>query len=155
VLCYVPVAMLGFHPVLLMLFSFGAAIQIVCHTTRFGRWGWWDHIFMSPTNHGVHHSRNPMYIDTNYGGGTVLWDRLFGTWKLLDREPMVFGVTHAVNSTNLIKVYFWEYAFLWRDLKAAPTWRARLDVLFGRPGYTFEAPQPQVAPTAVPALAAE
>ncbi len=140
VLVYVPVSMLGFHPALLSLFMLFAAIQLICHTARFGRWGWWDKYFCSPTIHAVHHARNPIYMDKNLGGGINFWDHYLGTLQLATDEKMVFGITHAVNSTNLIKVYFWEYTYLARDFWHAPTLKDKLVVLFGRPGETFEAP---------------
>jgi sterol desaturase/sphingolipid hydroxylase (fatty acid hydroxylase superfamily) len=151
IFAYTPVAMLGFNPILILLFSAGAALQIVCHTTRFGAWGWWDWYMMSPTNHQVHHAKNPIYIDKNYGAGTMFWDRLLGTYQHIENEKLAFGVTHAVNSTNLLKVYFNEYRYLWRDFVAAPNWKLKLEVLFGRPGYTFEAPSKAAAPAPVAA----
>jgi sterol desaturase/sphingolipid hydroxylase (fatty acid hydroxylase superfamily) len=149
-------ALLGFHPLLTALFGIFVAFQLFCHTARFGTWGSWDKFGMSPTNHGIHHSRNPVYMDRNYGGGTVLWDRIFGTYASYDGERMVYGITHEVKSTNLMVVYFNEYVYLWRDFFAAPDWKTKLQVLFGRPGETFEAPaQPaSVKNDAVPAPAA-
>ena len=132
--------LLGFHPLLVTLFGSFIVFQLFCHTARFGTWGWWDLIFMSPTNHGIHHSRNAVYMDRNYGGFTIIWDRLLGSHAAFDGERMVYGVTHAPNSTNLIVVLTNEYVYLWRDFFAAPTWREKLIVLFGRPGETFEAP---------------
>jgi len=130
----------GLHPLLVTLFGAGIVFQLFCHTARFGTWGWWDRIFMSPSNHGIHHSRNPVYMDRNYGGFTVIWDRLLGSHAAFAGERMVYGVTHAPNSTNLIVVLVNEYVYLWRDFFGAPKWKAKLQVLFGRPGETFEAP---------------
>jgi hypothetical protein len=86
-------------------------------------------------------------MDRNLGGGCNFWDHYLGTLQLATDEKMVFGITHAVNSTNLIKVYFWEYTFLWRDFRHAPTLKDKLIVLFGRPGETFEAPAHGAAST--------
>jgi sterol desaturase/sphingolipid hydroxylase (fatty acid hydroxylase superfamily) len=158
VIVMLPLAMLGFHPAVLFVFTALAGIQLICHTARFGRWGWWDRHFVSPTIHGVHHSRNPIYMDRNLGGALNIWDRLFGTFQMATDEKMVFGITHTVGSTNLIKVLFWEYTFLWRDFIHAPTLKDRLIVLFGRPGETFEAPAhaadkaPSSAPAVLPAF---
>lgn len=140
VIVYVPLAMVGFHPGVLFLFTILAGIQLICHTARFGRWGWWDTYFVSPTIHGVHHARNPIYMDRNLGGALNVWDHVFGTYQNATDEKLVYGITHAVKSNNVIKVLFWEYTFLARDLFYAPTWKDRLVVLFGRPGETFEAP---------------
>ena len=132
--------LLGFHPAGVMLFGAFISFQLFCHTSRFGTWGWWDTTFMSPSNHGIHHSRNPVYMDRNYGGFTVIWDRLLGTHASFEGERMIYGITHAPNSTNFITLLINEYIYLWRDFFAAPTWAEKIKVLFGRPGETFEAP---------------
>jgi sterol desaturase/sphingolipid hydroxylase (fatty acid hydroxylase superfamily) len=150
-------AMIGFHPGVLFLFTILAGIQLICHTARFGRWGWWDTYFVSPTIHGVHHARNPIYMDRNLGGALNVWDHVFGTYQNATEEKLVYGITHSLKAetkvkvpffnvsfslghNNPIKVLFWEYSFLGRDLWYAPTWKDKMIVLFGRPGETFEAP---------------
>jgi sterol desaturase/sphingolipid hydroxylase (fatty acid hydroxylase superfamily) len=151
VIVYVPLAMVGFHPGVLFLFTILAGIQLIAHTARFGRWGWWDIYFVSPTIHGVHHARNPIYMDRNLGGALNIWDHVFGTYQNATDEKLIYGITHAPKSNNPFKVLFWEYGFLARDFWYAPTLKDKLIVLFGRPGETFEAP-PKAA-TAKPAAA--
>jgi len=140
VIVYVPLAMLGFHPGVLFLFTILAGIQLICHTARFGRWGWWDYLFVSPTIHGVHHARNPIYMDRNLGGALNFWDHVFGTYQCATEEKFIYGITHAPKSNNVFKVLFWEYTFLARDFWHAPTLKDKVIVLFGRPGETFEVP---------------
>jgi sterol desaturase/sphingolipid hydroxylase (fatty acid hydroxylase superfamily) len=157
VIVYVPLAAIGFHPGVLFLFTILAGIQLICHTARFGRWGWWDTYFVSPTIHGVHHARNPIYMDRNLGGALNFWDHVFGTYQNATGERLIYGITHTLreetkvkvpftgwtltlSSNNPIKVLFWEYSFLARDFWHAPTWKDKFIVLFGRPGETFEAP---------------
>ena len=161
VVVFLPLAMMGFHPIVLFLFTPLAGIQLICHTARFGRWGWWDKWFVSPTIHGVHHARNPIYMDRNLGGALNIWDHVFGTYQNATEEKLVYGVTHAPKSSNVFKVLFWEYSYLFRDFVHAPTLKEKLIVLFGRPGETFEAPpkgigslgdaEPAMLPTAVAA----
>jgi sterol desaturase/sphingolipid hydroxylase (fatty acid hydroxylase superfamily) len=139
VIVFAPLAMIGFHPMVLFLFTSLTGIQLICHTARFGRWGWWDRWFVSPTIHGVHHARNPIYMDRNLGGASNLWDHIFGTYQNATEERPVYGITHSPNSNNIFKVLFWEYSFLARDFIHAPGMKAKLIVLFGRPGETFEA----------------
>jgi len=143
VITFTWLSMMGFHPMVLFLFSTLTAVQLICHTARFGRWGWWDKFFCSPTIHGVHHARNPLYMDRNLGGATSFWDHVFGTYQNATEEKLIYGVTHSPKSTNIIKVLFWEYTFLWRDFIHAPTLKDKIVVLFGRPGETFEVPWPQ------------
>jgi sterol desaturase/sphingolipid hydroxylase (fatty acid hydroxylase superfamily) len=157
VIVYVPLAMIGFHPGVLFLFTILAGIQLICHTARFGRWGWWDTYFVSPTIHGVHHARNPIYMDRNLGGALNVWDHVFGTYQNATEERLIYGITHSLKTetrvkvpffnysfslgaNNPIKVLFWEYSFLARDFWHAPTWKDKVIVLFGRPGETFEVP---------------
>lgn len=151
---FVPLCMLGFHPVVLFMFTTIAAIQLICHTARFGRWGWWDTWFVSPVIHGVHHARNPLYMDKNLGGALNVWDHIFGTYQNATEEKLIYGVTHSPNSTNVIKVLFWEYTYLVRDFVHAPTLKDKILVLVGRPGETFEVPvgaRPTVEPAQAPA----
>ena len=140
VIVMTPLAMMGFHPLVLFLFSSLASIQLIAHTARFGRWGWWDIWFISPTIHGVHHARNPIYMDRNLGGITNLWDHVFGTFQNATDEKLIYGVSHRLNSNNIVKVLFYEYTFLVRDFIHAPSIKDKMIVLFGRPGETFEAP---------------
>jgi len=137
---FLPLCMMGFHPLVLFLFSSLTAVQLICHSARFGRWGLWDYVMCSPVIHGVHHARNPIYMDKNLGGATNFWDHLFGTYQNATEEKIIYGVTHTPPSNNVIKVLFWEYTFLFRDLVNAPTLASKIQVLFGRPGETFEAP---------------
>ncbi len=95
VIVFVPLAMVGFHPLVLFLFTTLAGIQLICHTARFGRWGWWDKWFVSPTIHGVHHARNPIYMDRNLGGALNVWDHVFGTYQNATDEKLIYGVTHS------------------------------------------------------------
>lgn len=142
VIAYAPAVALGFHPVLLVMFAINAsAFQTFCHTQRLGRFApWFEKTFVTPSNHIVHHACNPEYLDKNYGGLLVLWDRIFGTYQpLLDTVPAKFGITKQVNSSNPVTIVTHEFKNLWRDFSAAPTWRLKFGVVFGKPGKTFEA----------------
>lgn len=138
VLVYTPVAMLGFDPLWILAMLSLAIFQVFIHTDRIGRMGLFDYIFCSPANHAIHHARNPQYVDKNYGGVTVIWDHVFGTFALPGKEKIKYGVTHRVSSGNVFKIWWSEFGHLIRDAAKAPTWRDKLIVLFGRPGETFE-----------------
>lgn len=76
------------------------------HTQHVARHGWLDRVFGTPSNQRVHHVRNGIYIDRNYGGILILWDRLFGTFQEeRDDEPVVFGVRKPLASWNP----FWRW----------------------------------------------
>jgi len=145
-LIWAPLVLLGFHPVVLVLFATTApSFQTFCHTRRLGRFApWFEWLFVTPSNHAVHHACNPLYIDKNYGGLLMIWDHVFGTYQRLEESvPPVFGITHQLQTSNPIKVLLHEFVPLFRDFRGAPTWRLKLGVLFGRPGTTFELPRPE------------
>ncbi|AGH50834.1 MULTISPECIES: sterol desaturase family protein [Sphingomonadales] len=140
-----PLALLGFNPLVLVLIAMSApAFQSLCHTERVGRFApWFEWLFCTPSNHAVHHASNPLYIDRNYGGLLNIWDHVFGTYQRLeDHTPPVYGLTRPVNSNNPGTILLHEFRYLARDFRAAPDWRTRLNVLFGKPGKTFEADGP-------------
>ena len=146
---WAPIVLLGFHPLILVLFALTApAWQTFCHTTRIGRFSpWFEWLFVTPANHAVHHASNPLYIDKNYGGLLMIWDHLFRTYQRLeDHTPPVFGITHPLTTAHPIKVLTHEFVPLARDFWAAPTARQKFGVLFGRPGKTFELPRTRPVP---------
>ena len=129
--------MLGFGPVGLILMAKCIAFQTFIHTQRIGRLGWFDKFFVSPTNHSIHHACNARYIDKNYGGMTMIWDQLLGTFILPGEEKIKFGITRDVNSYNPFKIWAFEFGHLIRDAIHAPTLGEKLRVVFGRPGETY------------------
>jgi sterol desaturase/sphingolipid hydroxylase (fatty acid hydroxylase superfamily) len=143
-LVWAPLVMLGFHPLILVLFATTApSFQTFCHTTRLGRFApWFEWLFVTPCNHAVHHACNEPYIDKNYGGLLMIWDHLFGTYQRLEDDiSPVFGITHPLQTAHPIKVLAHEFVALFRDFNAAPTLKQKAGVLFGRPGRTFELPR--------------
>jgi sterol desaturase/sphingolipid hydroxylase (fatty acid hydroxylase superfamily) len=131
---YLPAVLIGFDP-LLVAAAFGLmlAYQQWLHTETIGRLGWFDRVFNSPANHRVHHGSQDVYLDKNYGGILILWDRLFGTWEP-EREQPVYGLTTPIGSSHLWTVHTAEALSLWRDLKAARCWRDRLRLVIAPPG---------------------
>lgn len=142
---WAPLVLLGFNPLVLVLMATTVpAFQTFCHTTRIGRLSpWFEWLFVTPCNHGVHHACNPLYLDKNYGGLFMIWDHVFGTYQRMEDDvPPVFGITHPLASSNPIKVLLHEFVPLFRDFRAAPTFGQKMGVMFGRPGETFELPRP-------------
>jgi sterol desaturase/sphingolipid hydroxylase (fatty acid hydroxylase superfamily) len=135
-LLWTPLVLLGFHPVILVLFAITVpSWQTFCHTTRIGRFpSWFEWLFVTPCNHGVHHACNPLYIDKNYGGLLMIWDHAFGSYQRLEDDvPPIFGITRTLHTSNPFKVLAHEFLPLFRDVRAAPTWRTKLWTLFGPP----------------------
>ena len=106
---YIPMALLGFNPLLIFLgVQINAAYQTWIHTQKIGKLGWLEKIINTPALHRVHHGSNPRYIDKNFGGILIIWDRLFGTYQP-EREKPVYGLTENINTTNPIKIQAIEY----------------------------------------------
>ena len=143
-LIWAPIVALGFNPLILVLFALNVpAFQTFCHTTRIGRFApWFEWLFVTPCNHGVHHASNEPYLDKNYGGLLMIFDHMFGTYQRMEDDiPPQFGITHPLTTANPIKVLGHEFVPLLRDFRAAPGLRSKLGVLFGKPGETFELPR--------------
>jgi len=110
--------------------------QFWVHTRHVDKLGWADRVFVTPSNHRVHHAQNERYIDKNYGGILILWDRLFGTFQEeLDEEPVVFGVRKPLRSWNPFYANLHVYHYLWRDALRTRRWRDRLGLWFRRTGW--------------------
>jgi len=137
---YLPLAVLGVP--LLVFISVGALnllYQFWVHTRHIPRLGWYEWIFVTPSNHRVHHAQNPLYLDRNYGGVFILWDRLFGTFQSEDdAEPVIFGVTTPLASWNPLWANLQFYAQLWNDARRASRWQDKLRIWFMPTGWRPE-----------------
>jgi sterol desaturase/sphingolipid hydroxylase (fatty acid hydroxylase superfamily) len=133
---YAPLAWLGFDPALLVtVHGLNLLYQFWIHTELIERCpAWFEAVFNTPSHHRVHHGSNPRYLDRNYGGILILWDRLFRSFEP-EREPVRFGLTHDIDSYNPLRIAFGEFAAVIRDAGRAASWRARLGALFGPPGW--------------------
>ncbi len=121
-LFYLPLALMGVPP---LVFGVVALIDLLyqfwVHTQQVGKLGWFDRWFCSPSNHRVHHAVNDRYVDKNYGGILIVWDRLFGSFaEEDDAEPCVYGTRAPLRSWNPL----WANLQVYRDL-ALDSWRAR------------------------------
>jgi len=132
---YLPMAIAGIPP---EVFVVAAVVNLLyqywIHTEQVGSLGWFDRWFGSPSNHRVHHAVNDRYIDRNYGGITMLWDRLFGTF-VEERERCVYGTRAPLDSWDPLWANFEVYADLARRSRALPRWRDKLAVWLMPPGW--------------------
>jgi sterol desaturase/sphingolipid hydroxylase (fatty acid hydroxylase superfamily) len=136
-ICIIPMGLLGFSPIPFMLLSKGISFQTFIHTQRIGSLGWFDKFFCSPVNHGIHHACNPQYMDKNYGGMTMIFDRLMGTFMLPNEEKIKFGITKDVGSHDPFVIWAFSFKQLLVDFWHAPGLSAKAVVLFGKPGETY------------------
>lgn len=132
---FVPMILLGFDLVQTVIgISIVVAYQTWIHTEKVGKLGWLDRVFNTPSVHRVHHGSNQVYLDKNYGGVLIIWDRLFGTFQE-EGEQVVYGLTEPVGSANPVTVNFHEYRRIWRDLRKAQSMREVIGFVFGGPGW--------------------
>jgi alkylglycerol monooxygenase len=134
---YLPMAVLGFPP---LVFGIVALVDLLyqfwVHTQQVGRLGWFDRWLCSPSNHRVHHAVNERYVDRNYGGLLMVWDRLFRSFEPeRDDEPCVYGTRSPLASWNPLWANVHTYAELWADCRRAGRWHDKLKVWLMPPGW--------------------
>ncbi len=136
-LFYLPLFVIGFPlEVLLAVNAVNLIYQFWVHTRFIDRLGVLDEILVTPSNHRVHHAQNERYIDKNYGGMLIIWDRLFGTYAAeSETDPVVFGVRKPLASWNPFWANLQVYDYLWFDARRARRWRDKLGIWFRRTGW--------------------
>ncbi|MFA5957020.1 sterol desaturase family protein [Hyphomicrobium sp.] len=134
-LFFLPLALIGFHPVAIGLtLGLGLIYQFYLHTAFPVRLGPLEWILNTPTHHRVHHASNESCLDKNYGSTLIIFDRLFGTFAMApEYEPLKFGLKGREPSNNPFRIALSEWSFLWNDFRHAPSLRRKLKVLFGSP----------------------
>lgn len=142
-LFFVPMILIGFDVVQTILsLSVVVIYQTWIHTEKIDKMGWADRVFNTPSVHRVHHASNPRYLDRNYGGILILWDRLFGTYQA-EEEPVVYGITKPLETSNPLTINFHEFTQIWRDLRGASGFGEAWGYLFYRPGWRPKPPPPE------------
>lgn len=135
-LFFTPLVWLGFPPnAVLASVALNLLYQFWLHAPWVPRLGPLEWVLNTPTHHKVHHASNTEYLDCNYGGVLIVFDRLFGTF--VDERadvPIRYGLTTPLRTHNPLRIAFHEWGNLGRDLWAAPSWRGRLRTVFGPPG---------------------
>ncbi|MEM0989167.1 MAG: sterol desaturase family protein [Pseudomonadota bacterium] len=132
---HIPLALMGFAPeVIIFGVIFVLAYQTWLHTELIGKLGPLEFVLNTPSHHRVHHGCDDKYLDKNYGGVLIIWDRLWGTFQVEEETPH-YGLKRDFNSRNPPKVWFSEVPGLARDLGRSKNPREALGYLFGRPGW--------------------
>lgn len=132
-LFYLPLILIGFHPLLVLTcWAVNLAWQQWIHTEVVGRLPLLDPWLNTPSNHRVHHARNEQYLDKNYGGVFMLWDKMFGSYEAED-EKVDYGLVKQLNSRNPLAVQFYGIGRMLGALKQASSMKDVLRVLFGKP----------------------
>ena len=138
----IPLAVVGFHPgVIALVGGLNLIYQFWIHTETIDRLpGWFEAVFNTPSHHRVHHGVNPRYLDANYAGVFIVWDRLFGSFVPEDaRDPVRYGIVHPLGSHNPLRVAYHEWWSLARDLfRPGLSPRERFGYAFGPPGWSHD-----------------
>lgn len=134
---YLPLFLIGFPlQVVLGVASLNLIYQFWVHTEHISKLGFLEWIFVTPSNHRVHHARNDIYVDRNYGGVFIIWDRFFGSFQEeLDNESCIFGLRKPLCSWNPLWANLHVYWRLILDCWNTDSWTNRWLIWFKPPSW--------------------
>jgi len=146
---FLPLPFLGIAPwVIYLAFGFNLIYQFFVHTEVVGKlWRPIELVMNTPSHHRVHHGSDPEYLDKNYAGIFIVWDRLFGSFVEEKQRP-TYGLTKPVETHRLLTLQYGDYAQIVRNVRASSRWRDKLGYLFGPPGWEPKdhLPDPDLVP---------
>ena len=139
---YLGLPFLGFHPIMIFTqMSISLLYQYWIHTELIRKMpSWFEFAFNTPSHHRVHHGANPLYLDKNYGGILIIWDRLFQTFQAeLTNEKVTYGLTTNISSHNPFYIAFHEWGNLFKDIfRSSLSISNKLKYLFFPPGWRHD-----------------
>ena len=136
ILFFLPVAFLGFHPVIFFIVNqISVLFQFWQHTEYIGKLPRFiEAIFVTPSNHRVHHGSDEKYIDKNFAAIFIFWDMWLGTYQPEEEKP-TYGITTKIDhKLNPLHLNFHEYDSMYKDVKSAKTFKEKWFYVFGSPG---------------------
>ena len=130
-----PLSWLGFPPTAITIgLALNLFYQFWIHTELVPKLGVLEWVMNTPSHHRVHHASNSEYIDRNYGGVLIIFDRLFGTFAEENPDSkLIYGLTDPIRSANPLKIVLHEWTRIFSDLASVKNWRDRFRVMFGGP----------------------
>jgi len=138
-LFFMPIFLLGIHPIIVF-FCYGINLiyQFWIHTEAIKKCpAWFEYLFNTPSHHRVHHANNPKYLDANYAGVFMAWDRMFGSFIPEDEdEPCNYGLVTDLGTFNPLRIALHEWVGIATDIAGAKSWHDRLLYLVAPPGWT-------------------
>ena len=135
-----PLFLIGFPPAMVF---FCAGLNLIyqfwIHTEAIKRLPkWFEAMMNTPSHHRVHHGVNPRYLDANYAGVFIIWDKMFGSFVAeRDDEPVRYGIVKQLGSFNILWAAVHEWVGIAKDVWAAP-WRHKLDYIWREPGWSHD-----------------
>jgi sterol desaturase/sphingolipid hydroxylase (fatty acid hydroxylase superfamily) len=128
-----PIEMVFFCGALNLIYQFWFHTEAIDRMPR-----WFEAIMNTPSHHRVHHATNPRYLDANYAGVFIIWDKMFGTFVAEDKiDKIEYGLVKNLGSYNLIWAAFHEWVGIAQDIQTAP-WRHKLGYLLREPGWSHD-----------------
>ena len=137
---YLPIFVVGIPPeVFVTVAGINLVYQFWVHTEHIPKLGWYEYVFVSPSNHRIHHAQNKHYVDANYGGVFILWDRIFGTFKE-EREELkpIYGTAKPLRSWNPFKANLDIFREMLLDSSRTRSLKDKIGVWFSRPNWRPE-----------------
>ena len=134
-LLFAPLVIVGFNPLMIAaLLTANLLYQFFLHTELVGKLGPLEWVLNTPSHHRVHHASNADYLDKNFGGVVIVYDRLFGSFadERAEEKPR-YGLVHEMNSKNPFVIALHEWGRMFKDMRQAHSVRGALAVAFGRP----------------------
>ncbi|MEO9467530.1 sterol desaturase family protein [Parasphingorhabdus sp.] len=135
-----PMFLIGFHPAMI---AFVGGINLLyqywIHTEAIDRMPrWFEAVMNTPSHHRVHHATNPRYLDRNYAGILIIWDKMFGTFEAERQDEKIeYGIIKNLKGHNIFWAAFHEWVGMAKDLWSAP-WRYKLNYLIKPPGWSHD-----------------
>jgi len=132
---WLPMILIGFDPMIVFtVVALNLAYQFFVHTQIVNKLGWFEKVFNTPSHHRVHHAINAGYLDRNFAGVLIIWDKIFGTYAEEDAsKPCKYGTVGQLKSNNPLTITFHQWAYLIKSIVSAKGLKAKIKVLFGYP----------------------
>lgn len=136
-LFWLPMIIIGFEPLFVItVVAINLAFQFFVHTQIIGKLGWLEYIFNTPSHHRVHHAVNKGYIDKNFAGVLIVWDKLFGTFvQERDKEQNQYGIIGHCDTTNPWTISIMQWRIMLKQFKSARRFSEKVRVIFGYPSH--------------------
>ena len=133
-----PLIFIGFHPAMVIFVgALNLIYQFWIHTELIKKLGPFEWVFNTPSHHRVHHATNPRYLDANYAGTLIIWDRMFGTFiEEQAEETPRYGIVKNLGTFNPLVIAFHEWIGIARDVMRAKSLREAFGYMFGPPGWS-------------------
>ena len=137
---YLPIFVVGIPPeVFVTVAGVNLVYQFWVHTEHIPKLGWYEYVFVSPSNHRIHHAQNKHYVDANYGGVFILWDRIFGTYKEeMEELKPIYGTAKPLRSWNPFKANLDIFREMLLDSSRTKSFKEKIGVWFSRPNWRPE-----------------